>query len=314
MNSPAPQRGRSATAKASLLAVIAAIAMFASQMALAMLPQTGIYWNPLHPGRAMYVEHQNGTIFAVLYGYSNTDSSPEFYVASGPVLPDMGADFFESVGMYPIQGFGSPLYRVPSGSCLACPYTPIPAAERVGTLWMMFPSRGGLFTYVAFSDGRLFPTPEDYYGEPMQRFNFALGGTPTQPSDPDSSLFTDVRGEWVFTDQSDPTRPAWRFKFSTREDGADLSDFPLQSSVAFRDTERNSVLYCYVPNIVGLEDAVRESLPTLGCELRQNGVALFWTLNEISIDEFYGTLGPAPPRSAHILRGPQRVIGRRISD
>lgn len=288
--------------------------LFSSQLVMAMTPQTGIYWNPLRPGRAMYLENQNGTIFAVLYGYSNADSSPEFYVSSGPIIPSVDADFIPREGLFPIQGFGSPIYRVPSGSCLACQYLPIPPAERVGTLQIMFPVRSVIFTKVFFTDGRVFPYPEDSIGEVMERFNFALGGTPTTPPEPTSNVFPDVRGEWVFTDQTDPMRPAWRFSFSTREDGADLSDFALRSSVAFRDTQRNAVLYCFSPDVTGLTPPQREALPNIGCEVRQNGTALFWTQVEIAIDEFYGNLGSMPPRSAGVLRTSQRVIGRRISD
>lgn len=68
-----------------------------AQPAMSMPPQTGIYWNRAHPGRALYLENQNGTIFAVLYGYSNLDSGPEFYVSSGGIIPSVPADFIPPV-------------------------------------------------------------------------------------------------------------------------------------------------------------------------------------------------------------------------
>lgn len=288
--------------------------LFSAQLALSMPPQTGIYWNPRHPGTGMYLENQNGTVFAVLFGYSNADSDPEFYVSSGAIIPSVPADFIPRDGLYPIEGFGAPIFRVPSGPCLACPYAPIPPAERVGTLQIMFHVRGAIFAKVFFSDGRVFPNPEDQLGEIMVRTNYSLGGTPTAPEEEMSTVFTDVRGEWVFTDQSDPMRPAWRFNFSTREEGIDLSDFPLRSSVAFRDTERNAVFYCFAPNVDSLTNPERQATPQIGCEVRQDGTALFWSPNEIAIDEFHGSLGAMPPRSAGVFRSPQRVIGRRISD
>lgn len=283
-----------------------------SASSVALAPQTGIYWNPAKPGTAIYVESQNGTIFAVLYGYSNADGEPEFYVSSGPTIPSVPADFIPSEGLYPIDGFGSPLYRVPSGSCLACPYAPIAPAERVGTLQMMFPARGGLFATVFFADGRTFPNDRDQFGETMVRFNFALGGVPTSP--PPSSTYIDMRGEWVFADMSDPLRVPWRFNFTEREDGADLSDYPLLSSVAFRDPARGAVLYCATPDVARMPPEQRQSVPGVGCELRQGDATLFWSSNEISVDEFVGTLGGRPPRSAGVFRGDRRVIGRRVSD
>lgn len=284
-----------------------------SSAVVAMAPQTGIYWNPQKPGMALYVESQKGTIFAVLYGYSNSDSEPEFYVASGPTIPSVDSDFLPLIGLYPIEGFAAPVYRVPSGPCLACPYAPIAPSERVGVMQLSFPSRGGVLVKIFFDDGRVYPNPEDQFGESMVRFNYALGGVPTSSS-PFPNYFVDMRGEWVFTDQSDPLRPAWRFNFSTREDGVNLSGFDVISSVAFRDPSRNAVMYCSTPSIAGLTAEQRNARPNIGCELRQDGVALFWSLNEISIDEFFGNLGAAPPRSAGIFRSSQRVIGRRIAD
>lgn len=294
-------------------AMVCAMLLCASGLSKALAPQTGIYWNPEHPGVAMYVENQNGTVFAVLYGYSNDDSEPEFYVASGPLLPSVDADFLPRDGLYPIQGFGSPIYRVPSGPCLACVFTPIPAAEHVGSLQISFPNRASLRAKIFFSDGRVWPTPEDQIGEFMRRFDFAVSVTPTAPPSV-KTYFIDMRGEWVFVDQSDPVRVPWRFHFTTREEGVDLSDFPLRASVAFRDVTRNAVLYCFSPEVTGLTTAERQALPNIGCEVRQNGAALFWSENEIVTDEFFGSIGAMPPRSAGIFRGSQRVVGRRISD
>lgn len=82
---------------------------------------TGIYWNPQFPGWAIYAEQQKDTVFAIVYAYSSTDAEPEFFVASGPIVADIPIDADNSyVGLFPIPGLVSPLYRVPSGSCLGC--------------------------------------------------------------------------------------------------------------------------------------------------------------------------------------------------
>lgn len=300
------------TSPSQLVKALTWLLLLTSPAASALSPQTGIYWNPRQPGVAVYVEEQRGTLFAVIYAYSATDREPEFFVASGPILPEVEADFIPSIGLYPIEGFSAPLYRVPAGSCLACPYSPIAPAESIGAVAIMFPGRGGLYIRAEFTDGTVFPQIQGA-GQLMVRFNFALGGVPTSTS-AFPQYFADMRGEWVFTDQSDPQRVPWRFNFTIREDGLDLSDFPLMTSVGFRDPSRNAVMYCFSPDIEAQTPAERAATPNIGCELRQNGTAIFWSPNEIAIDEFYGTLGAMPPRSAGILRGSQRVVGRRISD
>lgn len=282
-------------------------------IALAMPPETGMYWNPNRPGWAIYVENQRNTIFVAVYAYASNDSEPEFYVASGPMFEGIENDFLPLIGDEPIHGFRQDLFRVPSGACLACPYTPYAPAQSIGRITLKFYGRGGLYAGIRFNDGTEFPYGGSSDGLSFRRFNFSLGGTNVEPGDA-APLFDDMRGEWVFTDQSDPMRPAWRFHFTTREDGLDLSDYDLVSSVGFRDTTRNAVMYCFVPNSRGLPQPQLGALPFAGCELRQSGESVFWTTAEYSIDEFVGSLGSIPPRSASTYRGPQRVIGRRISD
>jgi hypothetical protein len=250
--------------RACLLVLLTTVPLAASSIT----PETGIYWNPTTPGWAIYVEAQRDTIFTVVYAYSNTDGRPEFYVASGPIVDDIPSDLEPRVGLQPIQGFGSPLYRVPSGPCLACVYAPIPPAEEIGTMQMYFLSRGVLYARIFFSDGRRFPNPDSSLGFPMERFNYALPGL-TIPG----TSFTqaaDLRGEWVFTDQADRGRAAWRFDFTTREDDVSLSTFAIADSIVYRDASRNAVLYCFTPDISGLTPAQRNALPAPGCEVRQN--------------------------------------------
>lgn len=287
--------------------------MFLCDSVEALGPQTGIYWSPDRSGWAFYVENQAGTIFVAAYAYSPVDGEPEFYVASGPMTLITETDAIILAGVQPLQGFVGDLFRVPAGPCLACVYSPYAPAQSVGRIQLIFYGRGGVLTSIRFTDGTRFPNPFVSDGLLLRRFNFALGGVNANPGDR-APLFDDMRGEWVFTDQSDPARSAWRFHFTEREDGADLSEFELQSSVAFRDPSRNAVMYCFAPAVRGLPPAQIQSLPAPSCELRQNGQTLFWTSAEYAIDEFIGSLGSAPARSTGIYRGPQRVIGRKISD
>lgn len=279
--------------------------------AAAITPETGIYWNPRYPGWAIYVEVQRDTLFAILYAYGE-DGEPEFFIASGPILPEVPTDFSPAVGLQPIQGFAAPLYRVPSGPCLYCTYTPIAPSVQVGSLQLIFPARSGLWATGFFPGNRTFPFPTDQFGLPMERFNFALGATYANAGET-FSIAPDMLGEWVFTDQSDRQRVPWRFEFTVKETNVALDSYPVSASAVYRDVSRNAVMYCFSPDYTGLTNEERQALPIAGCEMRQNGQALFWS-DEVSIDEFVGTLGAKPPRSANILRGPNRVLGRRLSD
>lgn len=280
----------------------------------AVSPQTGIYWNPQYPGWALYLENQRGTIFAILYAYSEIDGEPEFLVASGPFLPDVPIDGDTSFsGFFPVAGFGSSLFRVPAGSCLGCVYAPIASSQRVGSLQIAFITPGYINVSASFTDGRTWPNPANSFGLPFERFNFSLGGVLASPSDR-SPAWPDLLGEWVFTDQTDRSRPAWRFDFTTREVDVNLGTFPVRRSVVYRDPTRDAVFYCFITDATGLTLAQRNALPEQGCEVRQNGTALFWTGYDLAIDEFRGTLGSLPARGERIYRGPNRVIGRRMSD
>lgn len=295
-------------------AFITLLLAFSAQIAVALPPETGMYWDPRKPGWAIYVENQRGVLFVAIYAYSRADAEPEFYVASGALLDSIDNDFIPLIGDEPINGFREPLFRVPAGSCLGCPYSPIAPAERIGTITLRMASRGMVYVAIQFSDGSRFPPDGVANGAGFRRFNFSLGGTTAGNPTDVAPLFDDMRGEWVFVDESDPMRVPWRFNFTTREEGVDLSDFDLQASVAFRDLTRNAVMYCFNPNTRGLPQAQLRAVPFAGCELRQNGESIFWTTGEISIDEFVGSVGSIPPRGAGTLRGPRRVNGRRVSD
>lgn len=287
-------------------------ALLVSASAGAVTPQTGIYWNAQYPGWAIYIESQNDTVFAVLYAYSNLDAEPEFYVSSGALLPDVPVDLDPSyAGLFPVAGFGADLFRVPAGSCLGCVYAPIAASERIGSLQLAFVTSGDVLVSARFTDGRTFPNPETQFGLPFERFNFSLGGVLERPGDR-VPLWPDLLGEWVFTDQGDRARPAWRFHFTTREVDVNLGTFPVRRSVVYRDTTRDAVFYCFVTDPTGLTTAQRNALPEQGCEVRQGGTTLFWSSFDTVMDEFLGTLGSLPTRGQRIYRGTQRVLGRRM--
>lgn len=296
-------------AKLLTIVSLASISLEAS----ALPPETGMYWDPNRPGWAIYVENQSNTLFVAIYAYARSDAEPEFYVASGPLFEGINNDFISLIGDEPVHGFREDLFRVPAGSCLSCPYTPYSPAQSIGRLTLKFYGRGWVYVGIRFNDGSEFPVGGSADGAGFRRFNFALGGVNAGPGDL-APIFDDMRGEWIFVDQSDPLRAAWRFQFTTREDGLDLSEFTLASSVGFRDLVRNAVMYCFVPETRGLPSSQANTRPFAGCELRQNGQTIFWTTAEYSIDEFVGSLGSIPPRSEGVYRGPQRVVGRRISD
>lgn len=281
-----------------------------SMSACGIPPQTGMYWNPDRSGWGFYIESQNGTVAVAVYAYGAHDGEPEFYIASGMLRDTFEMDLAPQEGMYPIEGMTADLFRVPAGPCLACVFQPHAAAQKIGRIQLMFPLRGGAFAQIRFDDGTHFPNNQEQDGLALERTNFGYA-TFTAPGHR-RPFVPDLRGEWVFVDQSDPSAPAWRFNFSERVDEFDGSDFPLLGSVVFRDPGRNADFYCYIPNTRAVP--VGGDLPAAGCELRQNGTTLFWSKTDVSFDEVLATLGSPPPRSSGIMRGTKRVFGRRMSD
>jgi len=78
-----------------------------TNLAQAVLPDSGWYWNPNEPGRGFTVEIQNDTLFLSAYIY-NAQRNPIFLVSGGAMSSD--------------TTYAGSVYQTSNGQCPGCPY------------------------------------------------------------------------------------------------------------------------------------------------------------------------------------------------
>lgn len=283
--------------------------------AFGIAPESGMYWSPNHPGRGYYIDVQENIAFLVIYAYDEETGEAEIYVANGE-LRDDGTDMGISLhahppsnteGYFPLHFFLGELYRATDGPCLTCAKSgDTTNYEHVGTAVVWFPYTQWAWVGVHIHDGDL------TLDALVERLNYGRdrmvdpSGSGTPPL-----RFHDLRGQWVFVDQSDPDAEPWRFDFDEREPDTHLMDDPYFG--VFRDTHRDAEFRCQMVTPVDMENLN-------GCELHWNGEVLFSAniqdLGLYRIEAFRGELPPMitdpPGPQPEYHRGPDTVIGLRI--
>ena len=293
--------------------------------AWAIHPETGLYWSPSRSGRAVYLEVQGATVVAAVYAFDRETGAARFYTASGTIQDDfetpcggIDAPFGASEGYYPLHGVTTDLYEVKNGQPLGTARVDRESnAEKVGRIALRFHSNGNVFTSTYLdADQDL----EDCHV--LTRFVFGQQWFFGHIAGPGTSLghvMSDLRGHWVFVDQSDPQRVPWRFDFSERIPAELPSLVELNRTwwsttqlATYRDAARNAEFRCaFFP--VGDSGHPQEPRKTAGCELFINGVIVFSTrLEDVGLDRIHGFLGALPPRGHPPYRRPQTVIGLRV--
>ena len=292
---------------------MAAASLLGCSVAWAVVPETGLYWNPMFPGTSTFIEHQDGTVFAVMYAYG-ADGEPEFYIAAGELL--LGGTLEPTPwteGLFPLNGLVAPLFRVTGGRVLndVRPYSPEVSyqSERIGMLQLTFAFHGSVGSIVELDNpgASQISLREDV----LVRFNFAYGAFGFSQFTPNGTCWPDLRGEWVVVDQSDPARPAWRFNFTEAVPiAAQFGCSTYPNTVTFRDPSRAAELRCANRNGEPEPGTGRRLIP--GCELWLDGEILFSVARpDVGLRRLVGSVGPLSESGSGILRRPQRVLGVR---
>lgn len=269
----------------------------------AVLPENGLYWDSAQPGKGFSLEIQNGTGVLIIYAGSPDTGKPEYYIAAGEVTekgfpptletpPDFG-------GLYPVHGFSGDLYALSVAPCLTCLTIGSNDVEYVaGKVEVVFVDRNNLVVTVDWNEeappligslGRLVYT--------LRRMDFAY---PWSTDVNGTSWYYDLRGEWIFTDETDPMRAPWRFQFTQMTPGIDTSHGVLSiPTFDYVDPKRNATLHC---------------LAGYGCSVSVDGNVLFaMNAGDIGLDSILAYLGPYQFPGGGVYRGTQTVIGLRIA-
>ncbi len=85
----------------------AAIGIAASTYSWAVIPESGLWWNPNEPGRGYTIELQNDSMFVAFYGYQPDGSRSAFYTSFGR---------FDSRS----SQMRAPFYSAKDGQCFGC--------------------------------------------------------------------------------------------------------------------------------------------------------------------------------------------------
>jgi hypothetical protein len=285
-------------------------------VAFAILPESGMFWEPQNPGQGFYVEVQGNRAAMIVYSYDGDTGKPEIYIVSGE-LRDDASDMGDVVdaplnpnGFYPLHWFQGDLVRFEGGMCLTCPRpAPEVAAEVVGTASVWFPGTKWVMLSVRMPDEPPGRQRQTYI---LERFNFAYERFVSE-DDPDAFLRKhDLRGQWVFVDQTDPHTLPWRFDFDERTPEEPVWAPP---GITYRDSARDAELRCVVLPTSEMPHA-------FGCELHLDGNVLFSAINaDIGLNRIHAFLGTLPPRisppTSGLITDPYRraetVIGVRIT-
>lgn len=282
--------------------------------AFSILPESGMYWTPHSPGRGYYIDVQEGMVFMVIYAFDEETGEPEIYVANGELRDDgfdMGIAFhfappLNPEGYLPLHFFSADLYRVTDGPCLTCPHHGDTAEyEHVGTTIVWFPYKTGPYVALYLFDGDV--TNDQF----VERLNWGRERMISTSGSLTSLRFHDLRGQWVFVDQSDPDSTPWRFDFDELD--PDTNEVNVPYDAVFRDTYRGAELRCVMRTPVEME--------TLnGCELHWNGEVLFSAnIRDLGVNRIQAFRGELPPiitdpplPQPEYHRGPDTVIGLRV--
>lgn len=267
--------------------------------AFAVLPETGLYWDANQPGKGFYVEVQNGIGVVLIYAGDPNTGKSTYYVASGAIDGTPGGSLEpprDLSGYAPVNGFYGALFQVGVAPCLVCLSVGESAVETaVGFVEVDFTDRNQIVLAVTWTDV-LPPNARDSILYVLRRYDFAY---PLAVDQQGGQWYYDLRGEWVFTDETDPMRPPWRFQFSQVTAVVDTS---YENSPApawdYVDPARQATMHC---------------IASWGCSVSMNGEVLFSMRGtDIGLDSMLGYLGPFPYPLSGLYRGTKTVIGTRI--
>ena len=158
---------------------ILVIAALWSQLALAVAPQTGIWWSPSESGRGYSIDVQGNTLVMISYAYG-TDGRMQWYYADGPLLSG-GARW------------SGTLYKFDFGQPLNGPYTPPTNVGTAGVITIDFSTRTRGF--LTLPGGRQ---------SAIERYNFGVGAPPQS-----------LLGEWLYAYTIGSSTFAERFAYTT---------------------------------------------------------------------------------------------------
>jgi hypothetical protein len=294
------------------------LALAQSVSAAEIIPDSGAYWDVRRNGEGVFIEVQGGKVSMMMFTH-DAEGRQAFYTSGGDLISHHPGEQ-AIIGLYPHHIYRGDLYQthngpIFNGSDASAGQT---GFVKVGRVEVWFSKVRALIMIVRLDP----PVPAGVFREKiyvMSRLNFGFeqyGRSIT--SGYEEACWTDLRGEWVFVDRTDPDRPPWRFHFSTLEIVPEPDEITCRQPataqpqvLTYRDPHRAATMRCVYASLQ-LPDPV-DGQAKIACDVRIDGEAeaLFWFhVDDAGLKRISASLGSREPYS--ILRTTDRVVGWRV--
>ena len=226
-------------------------------VAHAVTPESGIYWAPSRPANLYVIENQRGKIAFIAYTYDEQGRA-EWFTSSGVLVPLPAGDEFPADRWQ----LDAPLSRAVGGPPIGTPgrmpgdALPYPTVAPIGRVLLTFYAESQVDLEIRLNGQTIV--------DGLEPFNFGYGSIGQSDYVPWDHCWKDYSGEWVFVDRTQPTRPAWRFRFAAPQVRAwDSAGQPTEGPVKCGEESRQS-------HIVTFDDLDSDS--TLRCTIQYTNV------------------------------------------
>ena len=303
--------------------------------------EPGNWWDMARPGEGLVLERQGNMVAMILFTYS-ASGEPDFYLATAPLTMSLSA------GSPPmVIGAGARYFHV-EGTLLRFKNGPVLNSDRryfegdppanetepVGKISAsIIPFTNSLWVRINLDEDKVPEGSEGYTSRFYHKSTFGYAGFGRYVDDASGPLqatrpcWVDLRGRWVFVDNSDPTtRDAWSFNFTEVETSPAPEDMTCRSAthsiladhvLIYRDPQAGATLRCVTRSDDPLHNP---DIPPeqRRCVLRTGegeGEPLLWfSVNDVGAKQIIATPG-APPDNYLLWRGlhlDKRITGLRL--
>jgi hypothetical protein len=290
--------------KLLLLAFLSLIHVCAVAQGLQIVPGAGAYSNPARQGEGAFIEVQ-GEIVVIAFFTHRANGDSTFYVASGPMYSVPNNEAMQP-NYYPATRMEGDLFVTNDGPVLNQPAHSGVMSRKVGIVRAEFGYLDVVWVYVDYAESESESLSRVFT---LSKVTYGFGGIGTSFTS-GKPCWPDLRGEWIFVDQSDDQAVPRRYNFTEMSSPMPLSEIRCgagaSSVLTFRDITRSQVLRCVAssPDFDGVN--------RYACELREGefGETLYWfNPSDITAARMVGSVGPYVSGYA---RMPSKVTAFRV--
>ena len=303
--------------------------------------ESGNWWDTARPGEGLMLERQGNTVAMILFTYT-ASGEPDFYLASAqlkvsPFAGDPPPMAGAAALVFIAQG---ELYRFSNGPVFNSDrnyFEGDPSAYETEPIGIMnaaiSPNADTLRVRILLDEDKVPEGSKRSTSRTYKKSAFGYAGfgryahDSSRPHQASRTCWTDLRGRWVFVDNSTPTaRDAWSFNFTELEASPAPQDMLCRGdgdnwflladhTLLYRDTETGATLRCITKSVIPGEDPNYQP-ENHRCTLRtDDGEALLWfSVQDAGVKQIIANPG-TPPESHMFWRGSsssERITGLRL--